>query len=362
LFVDRGYRTLLGTAFYDRLWEIGRLEGLLGAVRTVVVYGPRNVGKSELVRYFLARRLRGRAGRVVAVDARRRRAEHLTGGREGGLARALGEAPFSAAELPRGLGGLLEGLARRLRPPLIVFADEFHLLFPGPAEALAELEAAAGLLAKRGEEQARLIVTVSEGFFATSRALARLHGYSAEAMLVEPMEPSVFQALYEEYRGLRGCSLSLEALTRLAGTSPGYLVDLCPRSGWLLEEWVLAELQRLDAALAEAAAAQGLDVDTARRLAARLLRGEPARAPRERMLGEKLVEANIAYPCPPPLHGTYLPQLPLYLAALEHQQEDPQRLAERLARGEAETPPPRRCRSPHPPRTRDPHRRDKPQP
>ncbi len=44
VYVDRSYRTMLGTAFYDRL---------------TIVYGPRNVGKSELARYFLSRRYRG---------------------------------------------------------------------------------------------------------------------------------------------------------------------------------------------------------------------------------------------------------------------------------------------------------------
>ena len=75
VFVDHSYRAMLGTSFYDRLWELARLEELLQGVRTVVVYGPRNVGKSELVRYFVSKRLgSGRSARllhrvVVVVDA-----------------------------------------------------------------------------------------------------------------------------------------------------------------------------------------------------------------------------------------------------------------------------------------------------
>lgn len=321
LFVDREYRTLLGTGFYDRRRELDEVEKRLQSVRTLVVYGPRNVGKSELVRYLVARRLGRRAlarlaRRAVVIDARLRRAEPYLGGKRAELLGAL-DGLLSSAGLPRGLVGLLEELASRLRPPLVVFIDEFHLLFRSSLEeALAELEAVAGLLAKRGEEETRLVVTVSEGFFATARAWHRLLGYSTGYMLVEPMEPEAFQALYEEYRGRHGCSIDFDMFVGLAGASPGYLVDLCPRDRGLLGEWLHGELHRLDHALDMAAEAAGLDRREALRAAARLLGGEPARSPEERKLGEKLVEANIAYPCPgwPRL---YLPQLPLYAAALE---------------------------------------------
>ncbi|WP_244403912.1 ATP-binding protein [Pyrolobus fumarii] len=322
VFVDAGYRTLLGTGFYDRREELERIAELLRAVRTLVIYGPRNVGKSELVRYFIARRLgrgalTGLTRRVVIVDARQRRVERYFGV-ERGLLGLLEEMLSSVTGLPRGLVGLLEELVSRLRPPILVFIDEFHLLFRGSlGDALVELEAVAGFLAKRGEEQIRLVVTVSEGFFATLGALHRLLGYSVGYLLVEPMSVGAFKALYEEYRGKHGCSIGFDLLTRLAGTSPGYLVDLCPRSGSLLEEWVLGELQRLSAALDLAAEAAGISREEAVRVATRLLRGEPAETPRERRLGEKLVEMNIAYPCQARLQRIYLPQLPLYKVALE---------------------------------------------
>ena len=135
-------------------------------------------------------------------------------------------------------------------------------------------------------------------------------------MLVEPMDPGAFQALYEEYRERHGCSIDLGTFVGLVGASPGYLVDLCPRGRDLLREWLRGELHRLDHALDLAAEAAGLDRGEAMRVAARLLGGEPAGSPVERKLGERLVEANIAYPCPgwPRL---YLPQLPLYAAALK---------------------------------------------
>ena len=70
---DTEYRTALGVAFYDRGAELERLAELLRLRRTLVVYGPRNVGKSELARYFLLKRAARLLGRVnvVAVDVRR---------------------------------------------------------------------------------------------------------------------------------------------------------------------------------------------------------------------------------------------------------------------------------------------------
>lgn len=112
------------------------------------------------------------------------------------------------------------------------------------------------------------------------------------------MELAAFRALYGEYRGRHGCNIDFDMLVGLAGASPGHLVDLCPRDRGLLEEWLRGEPHRLDHALDLAAEAAGLDRKETRRVAARLLGGGPARSPEERKLGEKLVEANIAYPCP----------------------------------------------------------------
>jgi len=322
--VDRDYRTALGTGFYDRDLELDSLEEKLQAVRTLIVYGPRNVGKSELVRYFLAKKLSGgRLARIlrraVIIDARLKHAEPYLG-RVGVDALRLAERLLDALGAPRGLVGLVEELASLAALPLTVFIDEFHLLIRGSLEdALAELEAAAGALSKRGEAKVRLVVSVSEGFFATSRAWRRLYGYSTSYMLVEPMNPQAFKPLYEEYRGKYGCNVDLNTFTRLAGTSPGYLVDLCPRSGKLLEEWLRERLNHLDTSLHAAAEAAGIGHRESIHVAAQLLAGRSIRDPRERRFIEKLVEENIAYPCIK--QARYLPQLPLYAAAVEAARE-----------------------------------------
>ncbi len=80
VFVDSGYRTGLGTGFYDRVGEVSRLDKLVRSYRLVIVYGPRNAGKSELVRYWARKRAKIR---VVALQADRLRAARALGGLEG---------------------------------------------------------------------------------------------------------------------------------------------------------------------------------------------------------------------------------------------------------------------------------------
>jgi AAA+ ATPase superfamily predicted ATPase len=69
-----GYITRLGTCFHDRVAELGVLERIFRGEydpSLLIVYGPMRVGKSELLRYTLSRRVRG-LGDIypVLVDAR----------------------------------------------------------------------------------------------------------------------------------------------------------------------------------------------------------------------------------------------------------------------------------------------------
>ena len=319
IYVDKGYRTLLGTGFYDRVRELAELEEHVASLRTVIVYGPRNAGKSELVRYFAARRAErlGLSHRIVFIDARQKRLASYLGGAQRDLVEAVDQVLSGLTGLPRGLVKLAELVASRLKPPSLLVLDEFHLLFQGLREAMVELEAVAGYLAKRGEPGARLLVTVSEGFFATVEVLARLTGYSVGHLLVEPMDEKSFTALYHEYRERYGCSLDLDLLLALAGPSPGYLVDLCTRSRRLLEAWVADEAEKVMYALNEAAKEARTTLNTVVEAALDLLEGRPPRTPLERTVGEKLVEHNVAYPCTRDGTRTYLPQLPLHLAAVK---------------------------------------------
>ena len=73
--VTVSYRSGLGTCFYDRVYEVSELTRLMDMYRTVIVYGPRSVGRSELVKY--------RLGRIdkpsIIVDARLQRVKTMFG-------------------------------------------------------------------------------------------------------------------------------------------------------------------------------------------------------------------------------------------------------------------------------------------
>ena len=326
--VDREYRTGLGTGFYDRLEELEQLDTGLAARKTLVVYGPRNVGKSELIRYYFLRRARGFS--VVAVDARRRVLETL-GVDAGGLRQRLQSlaGKLLAATVGPGLADIVReaaDLLRGIQGELVIVVDEFHLLHPDPVEALVELERAAGLLAKNVEGP-RLVVTVSEGFIATMEARWRLTGYSTGYLLVEGLDEDHMRALYEEYRRLHGCGSGFETIWGLFGGAAGYLLEACPLTvEQLRDSYIPGLLELLDAGLARAAEELGLEPRTVLErtwwLLEKSLRGGAARLdPRGRRLAETLVRLNILYPCGRvcgPVYGErYLPQLPLYGLAIE---------------------------------------------
>ena len=70
IFVDKGYVTGLGTPFFDRRAEVELLGRTIRERNVAVVYGPRNVGKSELVRYWGRRQAGARLLVFPGVSAR----------------------------------------------------------------------------------------------------------------------------------------------------------------------------------------------------------------------------------------------------------------------------------------------------
>ena len=51
VFIDKDYITDLGTYFYDRLNDIERFRKVIDDGLNIVI-GPRNVGKSEFIKYL----------------------------------------------------------------------------------------------------------------------------------------------------------------------------------------------------------------------------------------------------------------------------------------------------------------------
>ena len=336
VFVDRGYRTRLGISFYDRVGDLEGLEGLTGSYRLVVVYGPRNVGKSELVYYWGWRRHRHR---FVSIQSDLLRA----GERVESVARYL-VAPGDEAR--RAILGALRARLRELGLLSLVYAvydalysllgktvlfiDEFHLLprysggRTGLEEALGDLEALAHSLAKAEEPRLRVILAVSEGFIASKEAFTRLHGYSTGYLLIEHMDGESYRALYTEYAERKSCRTDFATVYGVAGGAPGYLAELCSGEH-AVKRLVERSENLLEWGLAEAREALGLGAHEVIELAYRLLGGEPVaplEQPRLYRLGQLLVLHNIAYPAQEAGRTRYKPQLPIYQVLLETATEE----------------------------------------
>ena len=329
LYIDERYRTGLGTSFYNRVRELRELEKLLAAYRLIVVYGPRNVGKSELVRYFLKRMGAG----SLLVDSRRLRAAEALGSDTveymGGLQELVEDAASVLASVSReaGLLSLVVGLAYKLWSVLrrigrtILFIDEFHELprYAGGQYSLAleDLRSLAALLAKGDEklQHIQVIVAVSEGFALSPRALSLLEGYSAAWMLVEPMDVAHFTRLYREYSGGRRCLLPLSELLALAGPLPGYLAELCGMDRGQL----IGRIERWQQLLENALAALGRKLGASNpqqaiRIAYEILDRpiKPLANPQAYHAGEILAEHDIVYPKSVTGAIIFKPQLNIY--------------------------------------------------
>ena len=344
LIVDDGYRTSLGTPFYDRREELERLDTLIHAYKLVIVYGPRNVGKSELMRYWGKRRARQR---VITFQADLVRA----GGMVEGLDKLL-LAPeervkrMIISELKRyaaerlnllSLALMIYDAVQAVGGETVLFLDEYHMLpgysrAPGQSrydEALRDLEALAHRLAKTEDERLRVVLTVSEGFIATGEAFTRLHGYRTSFMLVEEMDEEHYSALYEHYKRSRGCHVDYHLIRGLAGATPGYLAELCRGAdavaGFIEASKIVLE-NGLSALRNDLLAgpwrdeARNLEPRRLIRLAREVVCGatvKPVEEPVLYTIGQLLTTRNITYPSYGEAQVVFKPQIPLYCRLLE---------------------------------------------
>jgi len=332
---DCSYVTGLNTCFYDRVSELGELERGFRWAHTIVLYGPRSSGKSELVRYYVSRRL-GSDVIAVVFDARRKRGTrffeslgvevvHLD---ESVALRALDSIPrileglrvhmpldlraltHGARELYKVLLGVVGGLSE-----VYVVVDEAHLLEERGA-FIRDLEAVAGALAKYRElSNIRLLVTSSEGFISTSYVYSRLRGYSEKFIAVEELDEEHFKMLYEEYCSKRGgCITPLNMVEAIAGRLPGYIVEVESKArNGELEAFIRVELGNLLEAMVKASSAEGVGLEQLARKLIMAFEGSIRYYEVGLKAIEVLIEENVIYK-----RGLMVkPQLALYARALK---------------------------------------------
>lgn len=314
--VDCGWKTGLGTCFYDREHEVGELEKLLGWDYTVIVVGPRNAGKSELVKYVMVRRLRVKP---LIVDARRLSVE---GSLAMALDRASGLDPRTIAlEATRlglkklGLGELVRLLldvVERLRMDPYLVVDETHHI-----ASVRDLEAIAKMVAFYPEySRVKLVVTSSEGFLTNPRVASRLYGYKVSYLHVSWMSERDMESLYLEYCSRVKCRVSLDRYLNLIGPLPGYLAEIAHLDGEGIEKWIGERRRWLESVLLNSIPGEtGYHAASVVEASYKLLvLGLEPSTPLESTVARLLVDYNVAYTRD---YRRYEPQLRIYKQVIE---------------------------------------------
>ena len=367
-----GYITRLGTCFHNRVAELGVLERIFRGEydpSLLIVYGPMRVGKSELLRYTLSRRVRG-LGDIypVLVDARaeagRRLFENVNVSIEPVFqttSRALSETArtlverLSKLDLPMVskasslvlfIWDAIEILIRQGTisedERIYVVIDEFHELpgYTGIRDRFRDLRIlAANILDNENNPRSpwsriRVIVTVSEGYIFTrdeeGKDLdSRLTGYGARYLLVREMDPESFSKTLEDYcssKGYRGdrCQELGEMVISIAGRLPGWIPDIDHyiKSGLLVAK-VRENVREFRGALRDIASKHNKDL---RELAKKLYEAFTSNEDFSDLdidppLADDIISMNIAYRCPEQIYGllgrTLRPQIRLYEVAAE---------------------------------------------
>ena len=234
------YKTRFGICFYDREREVDCLERVVGRGDFVVVWGPKNIGKSELLKYF-SYIVSGRGWVVYYIDAREyiaRKTIEVYPSRDFlgeflDMVRDIVGVPSYLLELFE--KGIRFGLEKKASGILWVF-DEPHYL--SNVKPFLESIVKNTIYTSYGKPVSA-IISVSDGWFITSDAMHSLLDYGVKHLFVDELDIESFKILYRDIVSITGINTGLDVETiyrEYTGGNPGYLIDLLKHSS--TNEWV----------------------------------------------------------------------------------------------------------------------------
>ena len=238
VFKDCSYRCRSGTCFYNREYEVGVLSDYVERSSYLIVWGPRNIGKSELLRYFTWRVSR-EGYHVIYIDCREtlsRETIKLMGPRDPrSLFREVVEA-LGLGYIVKAYELLSEVIGRVESNGVIWVFDEAHKLdhYDRVLEALIKKT-----IYEYHDKVFITIISSSEGWFLRGSLVKNLREYGARDLLVKPLDKKVFIEYGNELQKLYNVELeaSLEELySEYIGGNPGYLLEIISFNS--LDEWV----------------------------------------------------------------------------------------------------------------------------
>jgi len=236
---NNDYKTIAGTKFYDRNMEVNFLINQINRSSYTIVWGPRNIGKSELLRY-ISWKLRRNNIFTYYIDVRKY------------LSKKHIEIFFNKLNIKEIMSSLsnLIGIPNRILElfeigvkialekkcnGILWIIDEPHYL----SNAKPFLEASIKeVLYKFHEKPIPIIIVVSEGWFILSDITWSLINYGAKQLLVNWMDKKYFKAFTREIMEIRNANLNIDfndLYNNYVGGVPGALISLIEYG---LNDWI----------------------------------------------------------------------------------------------------------------------------
>lgn len=363
------YITRLGICFYGREKELEILEKIFSGEydpSLLIVYGPRRVGKSELLRYFTTTRskkfrkvysiyfdVKDRVGKILlgSIGVSVYGSSKTSADKILNLIKSLPEASLSTlgsiAQALLEIADVGRDIARSLKisrySKIFIIADEFHELsgYSGSsvADRLKDLRTIASSISGTFNSEIpwsriRAIVTVSEGYvFARDEEnkylWQRLMGYRADYLFVGEMDPKSFSDVLKNYCSLKKydedkCRELEELVISIAGRLPGWIsdIDYYIKNNMLVDK-VRENIKEFQDMMRETALRHDLDLKTlAKKLYEAFTSGKDfSDLGIEPSLLDDLIKMNIVYRFPEKIYGligrALKPQIRLYETAIK---------------------------------------------